>query len=323
MFDLITIGDATLDTFIIIDDNTKKCHVDAQRKLLCLNFGDKISLTDSHKNVGGNAANVAVGVRNIGLQTAILTELGGDMNGRIIQEDLAAARVDTSLITVHKGKRSRYSVILNYQSERTILSYYVKRAYKLPVRMPKTKAIYYTSLGEGFEHLQKQLMGYKKKHPHVLLAMNPGSFQMRHVKKFCPILPLVDMLFVNVEEAQEILDASTRKPKTLISGLHKKGVHTVILTDSTNGSHASDGSHCWFMPSYPIKPIARTGAGDAYASGVLAAIIKGKSVPEAMKWGTANAGGVIQKIGAHHGLLTQRGIAKCIKKHSAIIPSEC
>jgi len=43
--------------------------------------------------------------------------------------------------------------------------------------------------------------------------------------------------------------------------LHRMGIHTVIITNSTKGSYAYDGTATYFMKTYPIKPIAKTGAG--------------------------------------------------------------
>ncbi len=76
------------------------------------------------------------------------------------------------------------------------------------------------------------------------------------------------------------------------------------------------------MKPYEITAKAKTGAGDAYASGFLAALIHGKSPVDAMKWGAANAAGVIQKIGAHRGLLKRAGVNRIIKKHANISPKK-
>ena len=314
MFDLITIGDCTFDTFIIIDDKDASCKLDRKKRELCFNYADKICLTNIDQSVGGNAANLAVGVRKLGLKTAIVTELGDDINGVVIRHELEAAGVDTNLVKTHKKKETRFSIVLNYQSERTILSYHAKRGYTFP-KIPNTTWLYYTSLGKTFEGIQKKLEVYLKKNPDVKLAMNPGSYQMKkglaHMRR---MLAYTDVLFVNKEEAQKIAGKNVDIPK-LFPLLHKKGAKTVVITDSTNGSFASDGAEQWFMKPYPIKPIARTGAGDSYASGFLGATIYGKNIPTAMQWGTANAGGVIQKVGAHKGLCTKRGVETLVKKY--------
>jgi hypothetical protein len=56
-------------------------------------------------------------------------------------------------------------------------------------------------------------------------------------------------------------------------------------------------------------------AGDAYASGFYFSYNKKQNYPEAMCWGTANAGSVTQKIGAQRGLLNEKGVKKIINKY--------
>lgn len=321
MYDLITIGDATFDTFIVLDEESSSCHMYKDKKLLCLNFADKTPITNTAQSAGGNAANVAVGVRKLGLETAIYTEIGDDVTGQIIESELERARVDTSLIKVLKGKETRYSIILNYETERTVLSYHAKRKYSLP-HLPHTKWIYYTSMGKTFEAAQKKLISHLKKHPSVKLAMNPGSYQFKHgCKTIGNMLKHTDLLFVNKEEAA-CLFGKTKKPiRSAIKGLHREGVKEIVVTDGTDGAYASDGTNIYHMPIYKIQPLAKTGAGDAFASGYLAARIYNKDVPTAMKWGTANAASVIQKFGAQVGLATRAGIKRIVEKHKNTIPT--
>ncbi len=319
MFDIITIGDATLDTFLILDEQHAGCSVQRKRKLLCLRYADKISITNSAQSVGGNAANVAVGTRKLGLKSAIVTELGDDINGHEIYEELSRAQVNTALVKLHPKLDTRYSIVLNFESERTILSHHPKRSYTLP-ELPETQWVYYTSQGKGFEKVQKRLMTQLKKKDHVQLALNPGSYQFKHglptIKK---LLPRTDLLIVNKDEAQELVSKKI-SIKQCIRALHNTGVKTVAITDGTHGSYASDGEQLLFMPAYPIQAVAKTGAGDAYTSGFLAAHSSGKKLSTAMQWGTANAGGVIQEFGAQRGLLNRNQIGKIVKRYRRTKP---
>ncbi len=321
MLDVLTIGDATLDTFIILEEDEAHCNIIHHKKLLCLNYADKISIEHTAQSVGGNAANVAVGIRKLGLSSSIITELGDDMNGQVILAELKRANVQTNLVRLLPGKNTRYGIILNYESERTILSSQVERSYRLP-KLPSTHWIYYSSLGKSFAKLQTKLIAQIKKiDSHI--AMNPGSYQLRYgldtVRK---MLNYTDLLFVNKEEAELLVSKKQKQLlKKTIYALHQRGVKQIVVTDGENGSYASDGSHIWKMLTYPIKPKAKTGAGDAYASGFLSAIVQNKSLPEAMKWGTANAGGAIQQFGAQHGLLTKSKLQRLIQSHSDIQPT--
>ena len=315
MFDVITIGDTTFDTFVQIDSATIHYKKNSHRpEWLSLNYADKICIDDSTQSVGGNAGNVSVGLTRLGLDVAIVTEVGDDFYGHTIIKELEDAGVNTHLADINKKRETRYSIVLNHKGERTILCYHAKRSYKLP-SLPASKWIYYTSMGPTFEKVQTRLLKFLKKHPEVKLAFNPGSYQMKEGKKFVnQILPHVDLLFVNKEEA-ELLTGKKGTLPVLIKALLKMGVKNVAITDGIKGSAASFGEEILHMGIYTSPLISKTGAGDAYASGFFAAFLQGKSLTECMTWGTANAASVTGHLGAHTGLLGDAELKKFIAQH--------
>jgi sugar/nucleoside kinase (ribokinase family) len=320
MLDIITIGDSTFDTFLVLEERTASCDIQKKERKLCLNYAEKICIEHTAQSVGGNAANVAVGCRLLGLKSSIITELGDDLSGHMIIQELERAKVNTDFAKISKNRATRYAIVLNYQAERTVLSSHTKRKYSFPIHIPKTKWIYYTSLGASFERLQDKLVLYLKKHSETNLAINPGSYQFRQgLKKIQALLPHTNILFVNKEEAEKLV-GKKRDVKKILSSLHRRGVGMIVLTQSIDGSYVSDGTTIWHMPIYPIKPLAKTGAGDAYASGFLTAHILGHDIPTAMQWGTANAGHVIQAFGAQKGLANKSKILKMITQFERIKP---
>lgn len=321
MLDLITIGDATLDTFLIIHDDDSQCRLNKKTKELCINFADKVCINGLGQSVGGNATNLAVGCARLGLSTSIVSTVGDDMNGLAIKHELEDKGVDTQFFTLQKNKETRFSVVLNFHSERTILSYHGERKYTIP-KLPKAQWIYYTSHGEGFEKVQEKILRYLKKNPQTRVALNPGSHQMKygipHMRAF---IAHTDLLFVNLEEARALL-GKKGNAKSCLRGLYSLGAKTVVITDSHRGAFAYDGNELLHMPAYPIEPIAKTGAGDAFASGFLSAQHYGKSLETSLEWGSANAAGVIQKVGAHEGLQKKAGITKLMKKYPKVVPQK-
>ena len=73
------------------------------------------------------------------------------------------------------------------------------------------------------------------------------------------------------------------------------------------------------MPLYPdpAPPYERTGAGDAYASTLVAALAKGHDLESALQWAPINSMSVVQKTGAQQGLLTEDGLEDWLKKAPA------
>jgi sugar/nucleoside kinase (ribokinase family) len=327
MFNLIAIGDPIVDTHIQIDEQCDSCQVlEAKQDQLCFKYGDKIPIIDSFQALGGNAPNVAVGMAKLGLSSALLSTVGSDAYGRLVLQELNKRGVDTSLVSKDPKHKTRYSIVLNYKKERTILSYSEEKNYRWPSTMPATDWIYYTGLSKGFETIQQELISYLKKHPTTRLALNPGSYILKYaIAKLREMLPLTDILIVNLEEGEKITSTTLTAEKNITSLLHKllaTGVKEIVLTDGPHGSWAGTHDGLWQMPPFPIEVISKTGAGDAFSSAYLAARLHSKSIAEALSWATANSTGVILAHGPHDGLLDEAGIHSTIQRFHNIKPIE-
>jgi sugar/nucleoside kinase (ribokinase family) len=117
---------------------------------------------------------------------------------------------------------------------------------------------------------------------------------------------------VNSQEAEEILYGKElalaaekeSRIKKLLYGLQGLGAKNVVITDGDNGSFAEDENNQFYgLGVEKVNVVEKTGAGDAYTAGFLAAVLSGKPIGEAMRWGTLNSASVVQKIGAEEGLL--------------------
>ena len=82
MFDIISIGDATIDTFLVIHDIEIKEIGGAQKAII--SWGDKLPVDKFYRTVAGNAANNAVGSARLGLNTAYYCVVAHDSGGREI-----------------------------------------------------------------------------------------------------------------------------------------------------------------------------------------------------------------------------------------------
>jgi ribokinase len=103
-----------------------------------------------------------------------------------------------------------------------------------------------------------------------------------------------------------------------VSGIMRKflkyGVKKVVITDGKNGAQASDGKYFYFCPVITHKKVDTLGAGDAFAIGFSSAIILGKDLETALKYGTINANSVISFFGAQTGLLSKKEMEKRFDK---------
>lgn len=321
-FDVIAIGDTTQDIFLQMSDASLQCDLDGNNCKICFDYADKIAVEKkTDVPAVGNAANHAIGIARMGLRSALFAVVGEDAQGKRTKEVLEENKVDTEYLAFDKKHGTNLSIVINYRSERTIFVYHEPRDYQLPAFAP-TKWVYLTSAsGDGVDGLHAQTLAYLQKNPNVGLAFNPGTHQMHLGKeKLKPLLARTNILFLNREESQRVLEVKTSDIKELAQGFHSLGVKTMVITDGPKGAYASDGKQIWFLDIFEGPVVERTGTGDAFGSGFLSAIVKGKDIPTAMLWGNANSTSVVQYIGAREGLLEEAAALHMIEEQAGIRP---
>jgi len=326
MFDLISIGDATIDNFVLIHDAEIRCNIDKENCKLCIDYGDKISVDRLIHLVAGNAANNAVGGSRLRLKSAIYVNVGSDPSGEQIKAKLRKEGVDIRYVKINEGMESNLSTVINFQGERTILVYHQAWKYDLP-DLDRSKWVYFTSVSKSFtqSNLIGQMTQYLTRNGSKLLY-NPGTYQMEAgVKKDPQLLSLTEIFIVNKEEAMLILGYKEEEKidiKKLLKGICDLGPKMAVITDGSEGSYGHDGDKYYRLEIFPAKLVEMTGAGDAYATGVLAGLFHGNDLAEAMRWGAANGASVVEQIGPQAGLLTYEGMQEKLKMNSQIVAKE-
>ncbi len=321
MYDVITIGGATLDIFLDIHEASLHCLLDKEKCMLCIKYGEKIPVDALHYDVGGNAANVAVGLARLGVVTGTYLHYGSDEISQKIVNVLQKEKVGTEFLVKDEGETSSIGIAINFQGERTLFVHHIKRNHKLPaISIPKW--IYLTSVGDSWEQLYRETLEFVKTN-NVALAFSPGTHQLKSgVDSFIEQVKAAKALFVNREEGKIIAQTDSDDPKIILTQLQQLGPQIVSVTDGKNGAYAIDeGGQMFFIKPFPHTPRERTGAGDSYAAGFLSALILGKDVKEAMRWGAVNAASVISEIGAEKGLLKREELEKRLSENPQFMAS--
>lgn len=320
-FDIVSIGDSTMDMFLQIDTaGSRLCKKDTNNCYLMLSYADKIEADGQEFATGGNSANLAIGSSRLGLKSAFYTIIGDDRIGGIMKDTLEEEGVSSEYVVTQKKGKTNFHVVLNHEAERTILIYHNERKYKLP-QLKKSSWIYYSSMAEGFEAIHPALVKHVKKH-NIKLGFNPGTLQLKAgYKVLKPVLDVCEVLILNVEEGHRLLGMKHNgvDMKHLLKALHEAGPKQVVVTDGPNGSFAFDGEEYWKMGIYDVPVIERTGAGDSTSTGIIAALVHGKPLPEALRWGVFNSASVIQEIGPQKGLLKKSTMQKFLRENKKLI----
>ncbi|OGC45287.1 hypothetical protein A2V49_01700 [candidate division WWE3 bacterium RBG_19FT_COMBO_34_6] len=313
--DLLAIGDVCIDLYLKVEDKDATTDKHSVKPKICFYHGSKIPVKSLKTNIAGNAVNIAVGATKLGMKSAIYTEMGDDEYADRIVRELDTYDIDTSLMHRNKDAQTGLHPVIVYGGDRTIFSHHEIRHYKVS-NWPETKWIYYTSISPGFESFQKNLVKYVKDRPQVGVAFNPGTFHMQlglaGIKNF---LEITHVLFVNREEA--IVLVGDHPLEMLHHKLRELGPKLTVITLGSEGASGFDGNSFVKIDAYKInKPVIdKTGAGDAFAIGVIAALHYKKSLKEALFWGAIDSSFQIREIGSTLGLVTKNQIEEITSEH--------
>ncbi len=320
LYDFVAVGDATIDVVMQLDEANVMCELDSQNCKLCLNYADKIAVEHVAFVVAGNAANAAVAARRLGATSAFLSTVGEDETGKKIVATFQKEGVSTEYLTVDGSTPSNYSVVLDFQGERTILVHHEKREYVWKLTTPP-KWFYLTSMGEGFEPIYDKVVSMVQQ-GNVYLAYNPGTHQLKKGLDYLKSsIAASTIFFLNREEGARLLGLADHTPlPELMPALKALGPQIVVITDGPNGAYVFDGQTLYQLGIYDGPVVDRTGSGDSFATAFTMALAESKTIPEAMQWGTANATSVVGQIGPQAGLLTQDGIMQIIAQNPDVQP---
>jgi ribokinase len=309
--DVVSIGDIVTDAFIKLLEDQAHTYENEEGKWLAMQFGTKLPFDHAEIiEAVGNASNAAVAFARLDLNSAFVTNVGDDAHGRDMINALHKNKVDSRFVRINPDKKSNYHYVLWYKDERTILIKHEEYDYHWPHLTPAEtpKWVYFSSISEHAIPYHDQVSDWLEQNPDVKMAFQPGTFQMEAgTERLKRIYARTEVLILNREEAAQVSGGNHDDLNDLFNRLHGLGAKIVVITDGPKGAYASDGNQRFSMPLYPdpAPPVDRTGAGDAFASTFVAALIKGNNIEGALQWAPINSMSVVQKVGAQAGLLSE------------------
>ena len=309
--DVLSVGDVVTDAFIDLIEKYEHVNDTDKGPELVFPLGTKIPYDHAEVIEGvGNAPNAAVSFARLGLNSGLVSNVGGDDWGKDIIRALKKNGVDTRFVHENPGKVSNYHYVIWYDQERTIFIKHEEYDYSWPKfrKNDIPRWIYFSSISDNAIEYHDEMADWLEDHPDVKLAFQPGTFQMQAgVERLKRIYQRAEVVALNREEATDVFNADHADIHDQLNKMHEAGIKVALVTDGPNGAYASDGNKRWSMPLYPdpSRPKERTGAGDAFASTFTAALMKGADVPGALLWAPINSMNVVQHVGAQEGLLTE------------------
>jgi len=285
------------------------------KKLVAFEYGAKYQIDDRYEAPGGCAANSAQGLSRLGIDVACCCRVGDDYEGRWVVDSLKEEKVDTRFVQMDGVYKTDLSAILVNKDtgDRTI---FFNRDANEKLEIPddlEAEWFFVSALNGDWEgHMDKisQIMENKK----IRLAVNPGQANLKENReKVLDFIKKAEILVLNRDEAIEIVNQENDDPKFLLTELSKMGPKIIGMTDGESGGYAFCDGKMFFAEATKENPIDLTGAGDAFGSAFVSAILKELKAEDALMWGMANGGHVVNFYGAKEGLLNEELIIERAK----------
>ncbi len=311
MYDIITFGSATRDAFFFSADfKIIRNKNFLTGKALAMNLGAKIEIDDVVFTTGGGGTNTAVSFSKLGFKVAYAGQVGDDISGQHILEELKQNNVNISFAITDKKQKTAYSVILSSKDwGRTILVYRGASSYidskKINWSKLKSKWFYISSLNGNFDLLEK-IFEHAEKNK-IKIAFNPGSRELEN-SKIKPLLRMTNILILNQEEASNLTQINFKKTATILKKLDNFTLGITVMTQGDKGLEAICDGKMYRAGTLGEKGVEKTGAGDAFGAGFTSGMILKNDIFYAIRLGSANATSVIRIIGAKNGLLDKKDL---------------
>ena len=315
MYDIITVGSATVDA-LVRTEFYEMVHDKKKKECIAYPVGAKILMKELILTTGGGGTNTAVALARLGHKVAFLGKVGSKYNSSMVIKELKKEKVGTSLIVRSKTGRTGYSIVLDSKKhDRTILAFKGSNNdlsfNEIKLKKLNARWFYFSSMmGASFKTLEK-LASYAKEH-NIKIAFNISSYLAKKGKNHLKnILKKTSILVLNKEEAALLVGKG--KINDLLTKLQKLGPETIAITDGKNGVYVLHSKTAYCGKPHNVKIVETNGAGDSFASSFLSGIIKKGNIEFAIDLGMTNAESVIQHHGAKEILLTYNQALKGMK----------
>ena len=270
----------------------------------------KLSLVERMElHSGGCAANTGIGLAKIGIDTAVIGNVGNDGFGDFMINTLAANGIDPS--GMHRDQNAATSstmVMVDSEGERTFLHYLGANATfcEDDINMnilynSKLVHIAGSLLMPTFDGQQTANVLKKVKQAGVMTSLDTAwDSTGRWMELIAPSLPYLDYIVPSIEEAK-MLTGKTQ-PDDVAKVLMEAGVGCVGLKMGSEGCYVRTAAQEVRIPRFTVKAIDALGAGDSFAAGFLTGVVKGWDIEQTARFANAVGACCVMAVGATTGI---------------------
>jgi sugar/nucleoside kinase (ribokinase family) len=271
-------------------------------------YGDNFECDTYHKYFGGSPSNIAMNVKRLGIHSIVASAVGKDGFGSFLIRHLEKAGIDTSCIQLVDYATSMV-IITKSRNKPTPIFYRAADCHlnfdaSLEKAIENSKIVHFSCWPISCEPARETIVKVIEKASKngLLVCFDPnyhpsiwkkGADGLQYVKE---LIARTDIVKPSEDDAERLFGADL--PENQIEKFLKLGAKLVIMTLGKDGAIVSNGKESFRLASMAQKVVDTTGAGDAFWSGLYAALVKGYSLREAINSGMATSAYKLRFTGA-------------------------
>ncbi len=250
---------------------------------------------------GGKGANQAAAAAREGATPVFVGAVGSDAVGDELLADLARAGVDVSHVTHSPGPSGMALITVDRSGENSIVVASGANATldagviaALIERLATKDTVLLAQLEIPLGVVEEAADRLEKVGGRLVLNLSPATTVSPR------LLGFADPLVVNESEASDLAGSAIDGPADAetIAGRLLAGSRSVVLTLGGDGVVVADAAGVTHLPAKPVTVVDTTGAGDAFAGALAAALAAGEDLGAAVQKGIDAGAEAVQYLGA-------------------------
>ncbi len=253
-------------------------------------------------NPGGKGANQAVAAARLGGSVRLLTKLGEDLFGQQTISRLQMERILTDYILIDPNYPSGVALItVDERGENSIV---VASGANMALETAEI-ANAQTAIAQAELILLQLEIPLPTVELAAKMASKLGKTVILNPAPACvlsdSLLQTVSILTPNQTEAQRLTGITVDSLETAhlaAQQLCERGVANVIITLGKEGAYLYNEQITQLIPSYPVKAVDTTAAGDTFNGALAVALSEGKGLYNAIAFANLAASFTVSRLGA-------------------------
>ncbi len=255
---------------------------------------------------GGDAANSAIVLAQLGKKAALLGALGNDGIGNMVRGAIAAKGVDTSCVRMKDGVQSSVSIVMvNSEGDRTFVctrgNNITLCAQDLDFSLiGETRHINLSSI---FAHPLLEKEGgpeffERAKNAGVTISADVGHDNYNTgFEGVAHLLQFIDIFMPSYTEAK-YMSGETEPERMARFFTGSTGEKTVVIKLGSEGCFVYDKGRGYTVPAYKVDAVDTAGAGDNFVAGFISAFLDEQEILDCARFACAAAAISVRSLGA-------------------------